>query len=365
MHRTRVLIFSVFSVIFVAHCFAADGDDFRARQRTELATLPVPAVPPGDGAEIDRFIAARWAARNVTPPAVVDDRAFARRAFLDVIGLPPDRRAVGTIRLRQRAGQAREAGRCAAGRQAGLRRELDGVLERPVAQRRADQHRRPAQADHSLALPLSFGEQAARPVHGRVAEPRQGRAGRLPQGRQLARPRQRQPDARRCRRRRTCRRCSWPARSSAPRATTASSTTGSWNRPTAWPASSRRKIWKWPAATSRPARSWRRSSSSPTSATWTAERRPGDAAEGRGDDGDAAQEPAVRADDGEPALEAADGPRPVRAGRRLRRQRAEGRPARLAGLRFHGPRLRRQTHSATDPFVEGLPAAGRESRSER
>ena len=89
MHRTRVLIFSVCSAISVAHCFAADGDDFRARQRTELATLPVPALPPGDGPEIDRFIAARWAARNVTPPAVVDDRAFARRVFLDVIGLPP------------------------------------------------------------------------------------------------------------------------------------------------------------------------------------------------------------------------------------------------------------------------------------
>ena len=105
------------------------------------------------------------------------------------------RRTGRALRRRQRRGQAREAGRFPPRRQAGLRRELDGVLERPAAQRRADQHRRPAQADHCLALQLSFGEQAARPVHGGAAEPRQGRPRRLPQGGELARPRQRQPDA--------------------------------------------------------------------------------------------------------------------------------------------------------------------------
>ena len=62
---------------------------FSARQRAELATLPVPAVPPGDGPEIDRFTAALWAAHHVTPPAAVDDHTFARRVYLDVIGLPP------------------------------------------------------------------------------------------------------------------------------------------------------------------------------------------------------------------------------------------------------------------------------------
>src|SRR5215211_7763129 len=63
--------------------------DFRARQRAELATLPQPAVPPGDGAPLDRFLAAEWKAHNVTPPPPVDDRTFARRAYLDVVGLLP------------------------------------------------------------------------------------------------------------------------------------------------------------------------------------------------------------------------------------------------------------------------------------
>ncbi len=88
-YRKYVLLFSAISSLSAVKSFAAEPDDFRARQRAELATLPVPAVPPGDGAEIDRFLAVRWAAKNVTPPAVVDDRAFARRAYLDVIGLPP------------------------------------------------------------------------------------------------------------------------------------------------------------------------------------------------------------------------------------------------------------------------------------
>ncbi len=87
--RKYVLFFSALSAFSAVKSFAAEPDDFRARQRAELATLPVPAAPPGDGAEIDRFLAARWAAHNVTPPAVKDDRAFARRAYLDVIGLPP------------------------------------------------------------------------------------------------------------------------------------------------------------------------------------------------------------------------------------------------------------------------------------
>ena len=46
-------------------------------------------MPPGDGPEIDRFTAALWAAHHVTPPAAVDDHTFARRVYLDVIGLPP------------------------------------------------------------------------------------------------------------------------------------------------------------------------------------------------------------------------------------------------------------------------------------
>src|SRR5258708_1003229 len=82
-----VFFFSALSAFSAVKCFASD--DFRTRQRTELATLSVPAVPPGEGAEIDRFVAARWAAQNITPRHVVDDGAFAHRVYLDVIGLPP------------------------------------------------------------------------------------------------------------------------------------------------------------------------------------------------------------------------------------------------------------------------------------
>jgi hypothetical protein len=63
--------------------------DFRARQRAELATLPQPPTPPGAGAPLDRFLAAHWAAHKFTPPPVVDDTTFARRAYLDVVGLLP------------------------------------------------------------------------------------------------------------------------------------------------------------------------------------------------------------------------------------------------------------------------------------
>ena len=73
---------------------AAGPDDFwtgfRDRQRAEVAALPKPVEPPaGDGSPIDRFLAATWAKKGITPPAAVGDRTFARRAYLDVIGLLP------------------------------------------------------------------------------------------------------------------------------------------------------------------------------------------------------------------------------------------------------------------------------------
>ena len=52
---------------------------------------PRPIGPP-DGPEknpIDRFLAAYFTSKGVTPPAVVDDRTFARRVYLDAIGLLP------------------------------------------------------------------------------------------------------------------------------------------------------------------------------------------------------------------------------------------------------------------------------------
>jgi hypothetical protein len=71
-----------------------DSDSYwltwRSCQRAELATLPQPPQPPpGDGAPIDRFLTVHWARHGFTPAAVVDDRTFARRAYLDVIGLLP------------------------------------------------------------------------------------------------------------------------------------------------------------------------------------------------------------------------------------------------------------------------------------
>ncbi len=73
---------------------AADADDFwkdfRTRQRKDFEALPKPAEPPaGDGSTIDRFVADYWTKRKFTPPAVVDDRVFARRVYLDIVGLLP------------------------------------------------------------------------------------------------------------------------------------------------------------------------------------------------------------------------------------------------------------------------------------
>ena len=50
----------------------------------------VAEVPAGAGANpIDRLLAPYFAAHEVTPPEVVDDAHFARRAYLDAIGLLP------------------------------------------------------------------------------------------------------------------------------------------------------------------------------------------------------------------------------------------------------------------------------------
>jgi hypothetical protein len=64
--------------------------DWRNRQRAELAALPKPLVPPGSEERvIDRFLAAYWAKNKIAPTAAVDDRTYARRVYLDVIGLLP------------------------------------------------------------------------------------------------------------------------------------------------------------------------------------------------------------------------------------------------------------------------------------
>jgi hypothetical protein len=63
--------------------------DFRKRQRDEVKALSAPKVPAGRGLPLNRLLASYWADHKIKPPAVVDDRAFVRRVYLDVIGLPP------------------------------------------------------------------------------------------------------------------------------------------------------------------------------------------------------------------------------------------------------------------------------------
>jgi hypothetical protein len=65
---------------------AAEGDNYwtswHARQRAELAALPKPPAPPaGNGAPIDHFLPSTG--------SLVEDASFARRVYLDVIGLLP------------------------------------------------------------------------------------------------------------------------------------------------------------------------------------------------------------------------------------------------------------------------------------
>jgi hypothetical protein len=94
MYRARLV--TVLASVTASCCLAsaAEPDDYwrgwRARQRAELATLPKPRLPHGSAAQpIDRFLSAYWTLRQITPLAVVDHRTFARRVYLDVVGLLP------------------------------------------------------------------------------------------------------------------------------------------------------------------------------------------------------------------------------------------------------------------------------------
>ncbi len=63
------------------------------RRLAMVAELPPPPkVPESDISdnEIDRFLAADWAARGLTPPPLCDDGTFARRVYLDLVGMPTD-----------------------------------------------------------------------------------------------------------------------------------------------------------------------------------------------------------------------------------------------------------------------------------
>jgi hypothetical protein len=64
---------------------------FSFKARTYLAPIKPrrPAIPPGTGHPIDRILGKYFAEQKVSPPPSLDDAAFARRAFLDLIGLLP------------------------------------------------------------------------------------------------------------------------------------------------------------------------------------------------------------------------------------------------------------------------------------
>ena len=97
----------------------------------------LPAARPGSGIAnpIDRLLQPYFAAHKVRPAPLVDDRTYARRVYLDVIGMLPGAGGAARLRCGPPAGQARPAGAAAARRQQRLRRALADVLERPAAQR--------------------------------------------------------------------------------------------------------------------------------------------------------------------------------------------------------------------------------------
>ncbi|HUY88061.1 MAG TPA: DUF1549 and DUF1553 domain-containing protein [Pirellulales bacterium] len=88
---------AVFSVEAAAHLDSEQALVQRREQR--LAQLPAPPAPPqvdlpaAAANPIDQFIIAAWQTAGLEaakkPPALCDDAAFARRAFLDLIGVIP------------------------------------------------------------------------------------------------------------------------------------------------------------------------------------------------------------------------------------------------------------------------------------
>src|SRR4051812_14068633 len=62
---------------------------FARPEPLNLHPRPVPLPPGSEPHPIDRWMSAYFQSKSITPPSVVDDRAFARRAYLDVIGLLP------------------------------------------------------------------------------------------------------------------------------------------------------------------------------------------------------------------------------------------------------------------------------------
>jgi Protein of unknown function (DUF1553)/Protein of unknown function (DUF1549) len=96
--RTKFFAWAVAAAFFLLLCNppgpSLPVDDYwtawRSRQRADLATLPKPPAPPsGPGQPIDRFLAVSPEKRPPLLPSLIDDGAFARRVYLDVVGLLP------------------------------------------------------------------------------------------------------------------------------------------------------------------------------------------------------------------------------------------------------------------------------------
>ena len=80
---------------------------------------------------IDSYIFADFQANGITPAPKTTDWEFIRRITLDLTGRIPDPRPRARLRRRHHPRQARQADRGTAG-QAGVDRQVDHVLRRPV-----------------------------------------------------------------------------------------------------------------------------------------------------------------------------------------------------------------------------------------
>ena len=89
-----------------------------------------PTVPGGSAPNpVDRFIGAYFAAKNVKSPKLVGDALFARRAWMDITGLPPTPEELRDFEQSKATDKRERAIDASAGKAAILRRTLDQLLE--------------------------------------------------------------------------------------------------------------------------------------------------------------------------------------------------------------------------------------------
>ena len=139
----------------------------------KLRRPKLPAARDGRDHPIDRIVDAYFAAHGVSPPAPLGDAAFARRSFLDVIGLLPPPGELEAFEKDPSADKrARLTRRLLDDRRAYADHWLtfwNDLLRNDYAGHRL--HRRRPQADHRLALSVADRRQALRPVRPRADQP--------------------------------------------------------------------------------------------------------------------------------------------------------------------------------------------------